>query len=656
MANTKMQPFNPTDIPQALKDLPRWAVWRAVWNEKREKFDKIPHCPVAPFYGISTAKPQEWRTFALAQSALTRNADRFAGLGLVLTGLEGYTFLDLDHCLVDGQLSVWADELVQQLGTYTEVSPSGTGLRMVMQGRAPADWTNHERGLEVYAGHEPRYLTFTGQVWGSPRGISPVTLETLEQLGVRYGKPADKTADIITIALPDLLDELAVPDLATLDLPARTREFLVDGLHSGDRSRELFIAGIALYKAGLDDAEVLSLLWASDHVREVALDHRRQDPDRALLYLWRETCCKGKARAAQSALVSVEDFEVLDSEPATDKTIKPQRFPLIPAATFASRKAPDWLIKHVLPDAELLMLFGESTAGKSFVALDLCCAIARGVAWRGHKTRQGRVVMVVAEGAGGFRNRLQAYAQHNNCDLSTFPLDIIEVVPNLLIKDDALDLARGILAGGPVALLVIDTFAQTTPGSNENSGEDMGRALAHCKGIHRATKAPVLLVHHAGKDLSRGARGWSGLRAAADAELEISRDGDYRAIRITKGKDGEDGREWPFALETITVGIDEDGEDITSCVVSHVEGSRKPMARRKPEPKGSKQRLVATVLADMEGLGEGVPVADLVDACVAQIAHDEGKRDTRRQHVLQAINSMVEAGAVELANGCVLSA
>src|SRR5262249_54953770 len=136
---------------------------------------------------------------------------------------------------------------------------------------------------------------------------------------------------------------------------------------------------------------------------------------------------------------------------------------------------------------------------------------------------------------------------------------------------------------GGASIVVVDTLAQATPGANENAGEDMGRVLANCKAIRRATGATVLLIHHAGKDLSRGARGWSGLRAAADAEIEISRlDDSNRLATITKQKDGTDGAKYPFKLAVVPLGEDADGEVIDSCVVTHLD----TVPRRQREPTG----------------------------------------------------------------------
>jgi RecA-family ATPase len=175
----------------------------------------------------------------------------------------------------------------------------------------------------------------------------------------------------------------------------------------------------------------------------------------------------------------------------------------VQAGSFASGKPMGWMIKDVLPRAEVVMVYGESGSGKSFVVLDLGGAVARGTEWRGKRTKKGRVVYVVAEGAAGFRNRLKAYAAKHGIDLTDLDVWVIHAAPNMLLKEDALDVCKSILASGGADLVIVDTFAQVTPGANENAAEDMGKALAHCRGIHVATGAVVLLVHHSGKDQSR---------------------------------------------------------------------------------------------------------------------------------------------------------
>lgn len=338
----------------------------------------------------------------------------------------------------------------------------------------------------------------------------------------------------------------------------------------------------------------------------------------------------------------VDDFQAL---PAEDK---PPRFTVLREDEFLNAPPVSWLVKGVLPRAEVGTLYGEPASGKSFMALDIAAAIARGIDWRGHKVKQGRVVYVAAEGAAGFRNRLRAYRHQHG--LRAIGVEVIANAPNLLEKADALDVSRAILQRGKADLVIIDTLAQSMPGGNENSGEDMGRLLAHCRGIHRATGAMVLLVHHSGKDAAKGARGWSGLRAACDVELEVVRADDDRVLTVTKQKDGEDGAEFGFRLETVLLDFDVDGDEVTSCVVTHGDASAAVKGRRRQKPLGEVEKVVVKTMEDMAGLGEdALPKDKVIDAArEALTPPDTGHRDTRAQRVARAFTTLEARGMVEV--------
>lgn len=313
------------------------------------------------------------------------------------------------------------------------------------------------------------------------------------------------------------------------------------------------------------------------------------------------------------------------------------KFEVIPAAEFAAGTPPSWIVKGVLPLAEIAVIYGESASGKSFFALDLVAAVARGIEWRGCRVRQGAVVYVAAEGAGGFRKRLAAYAQSHGIDLAALPLGVVASAPNLLTDDDKA-LAQAIELAGGASIVVVDTLAQSTPGANENAGEDMGKVLARCKRLHAATGALVVLIHHSGKDATKGARGWSGIRAAVDAEIEITRLADARTARITRQKDGEDGAVFAFGLLPVRVGEDEDGEAIVSCVVEY-QHEAPPPAR---EPKGAWEKAVLQMVHELAGLGdEPLTVGAIIDNVVRTMPHDPaGGRDRRRECARRAIESL----------------
>ena len=351
---------------------------------------------------------------------------------------------------------------------------------------------------------------------------------------------------------------------------------------------------------------------------------------------------------------ALADFTALATSPvesAPTADTPRNRFAAVPAAEFAVLQSAPWIIKHILPKAEMALIYGDSGSGKTFQVLDLAGAVARGANWRGHKTNQGRVVYVAAEGANGCRRRLLAYAKHHELNLKDVPIFVIPHAPNLLLKTDAVEVAKAILAVGGADLVIMDTLAQTMPGGNENGGDDMSLALTNCKGIHRATGALVLIVHHSGKDSTKGARGWSGLRAAADMEMEVARCDDDRVLTITKQKDGEEGEAFGFTLQEVLLGLDEDGEAITSCAVqySSAKDIRKKASR---EPKGAVEKLVMRLFKDNMDLADGtVHELALLGTAVDQLPFEEGKRDTRRQRILRAIESLLSSGTLSRDKG-----
>jgi len=349
-----------------------------------------------------------------------------------------------------------------------------------------------------------------------------------------------------------------------------------------------------------------------------------------------------------------DDFEILDdtgglkalegqevivvADGSKPESAKRERFKVFDEDDLLAIPRPAWWVKNVIPKAELVVIYGASTSGKSFLAIDLFAAVGRGIPWRGFKTQRGRVVYVAAEGQGGFRNRLEAYRRHHDARSG---LKVVVDAPDLL-KADAGPLAKQILASGGADIIVIDTLAQVSPGGDENSAEDMGKVMSNCRKMHRATGALIVLIHHAGKDLSKGARGWSGLKAAADAEIEVNRIDSERWVKVTKLKDGEDGGEFRFKLMPVLLGEDEDGDDITSCVIEHLEAEKRTASR---EPGGANNRLVWRVAHELAELGDGqVPVSSVIDEAARRLPHVEGKEDRRRYLARRAIEALVDKG------------
>lgn len=329
-------------------------------------------------------------------------------------------------------------------------------------------------------------------------------------------------------------------------------------------------------------------------------------------------------------------FEDLTHAAALPEAPTTSRYRYIHADDYVHQPPLGYHIKGLIPKVEMVMLFGPPQGGKSFLALDMAASVARGVPWRGHRVHQGTVAYIAAEGSGGFVNRLAAYKSYHG--VASLDVHVLPATPNFMNGADIKELIAATVEVHPV-LIIIDTWSQVTAGGNENSGEDMGKALAQARKLYNATKATCLIVHHSGKDAERGARGWSGLLGAADAMLEIRRSGDDRVMTNTKQKDGIEGQEFGFRLNMVNLGVDADGDPVTSCVVVESEVTRAEVSL------GKNEKLLVRAVEDSMGLaGEWPDVNTVIEAAIAQLPRDSSGRDRRRDVVLRSYKKCVERG------------
>ena len=115
----------------------------------------------------------------------------------------------------------------------------------------------------------------------------------------------------------------------------------------------------------------------------------------------------------------------------------------------------------------------------------------------------------------------------------------------------------------PGGVVVVDTLNRAVPGGNENAVEDMGAFIALCDAIARELQCFVLIVHHSGKDTTKGSRGHSSLLGAIDTEICVA-DG---VMTVTKQRDGEGGLHFAVGLEVVELGTTPTGKAVTSRVV-----------------------------------------------------------------------------------------
>jgi len=153
-ANDQAAALCAEQIPQDLRRLRRWVLWR--YEERDGKPTKVPYCPDGRKAFVND--PSTWSSFPTCLDAARR--DGYSGVGFVLG--DGFVGIDLDACVDPhtGEIESWAQQIVERLATYSELSPSGRGVHLICRGSLPPGRRRKDR-IELY--DRDRYFTVTGQ-------------------------------------------------------------------------------------------------------------------------------------------------------------------------------------------------------------------------------------------------------------------------------------------------------------------------------------------------------------------------------------------------------------------------------------------------------------------------------------------------------------
>ncbi|NQW11054.1 MAG: AAA family ATPase [Alphaproteobacteria bacterium] len=264
-------------------------------------------------------------------------------------------------------------------------------------------------------------------------------------------------------------------------------------------------------------------------------------------------------------------------------------------------------VEGLLLDGQLSLLYGESGTGKTFFATDIALHVALGWKWRDRQIERGAVLYIAAEGGFGVRNRIAAFRSRH--DVTTAPFAVAPTTIDLLNNDNDGDAGAVVEAiadlqaatGYLVKMVVVDTLSRALAGGDENSSADMGALVSNIDQIRAQTGVHVMLVHHSGKDTSKGARGHSLLRAAVDTEIEVQRPEGEKVgtAKVRKQRDLECTGRFGYRLEPVELGANDRGMPITSCVVMDVAASSSARASIKlSDEQRAFMREVKTALTD----------------------------------------------------------
>ncbi len=307
---------------------------------------------------------------------------------------------------------------------------------------------------------------------------------------------------------------------------------------------------------------------------------------------------------------------------------------------------PSWLITDILPAAGVTVLYGAPGSYKSFVALDLAAHFVLGWDWCGKPTAQpwgytlggmrrkhNRGLYVAGEGT--YVNRNQAWYLHHGRPHIGRDL-LFKQRPVNLLNDAEVEWLLEVVLDNDIELVVIDTLSRAITGADENSAQEITPALEACTRLGREANCAVLLVHHTGKDPSRGERGTSAIQGNADARLECRKPAPLRCVLYNrKQKESESEEQIRLRLQKVAW----EGFRPGDSLVAVPDTSPPPAAEAGSSKATSEQFAKATAVARQlrETNGEWPSARQLADHPEVEL------KKTRAGELLQQLKQEPEA-------------
>ena len=553
--------FDYDNIPPEMQARRQWVLW-GVGKNLNPKAVKIPRQaknPTGP--NASSTDPQTWAEFQEAHAWYQIGDAR--GIGYEITPADGLVAVDFDHCLdTAGNLLPPFDEWIKALPGYWELSQSGTGLHGFVRGTLPAGCSNKrridpqnadEREVELYV--QERYIALTGALWGPQTTLAdapsaqPGIDAILEQMHMR---PEDAAAGAALPDVPDRPEEEITaiikaalaksPDFYTLwnwtERPGKL----------GNESKDDIAFVCSAWKATEYELSAGDLMhgldaspWAQTKTNSPEKDHwdkwfacgaRKDGAYR------RNTALRAYQRAKQDEAAKIEGFTSLAANlPAGG---------VFTAAELDKMDLPpvQWAVPGLLP-AGLSFLVAAPKMGKSWMALDLCLAVAAGGEWLGRKVNQGPTLYLDLEDSA---NRAQARMRTLLDGFTAAPETCTFRLLAPILGPDLFKILDEWIAANPGAKVVcIDTFQKIKPatGKNETSYSADYRICAPLQSWAQQHNICVLLVHHTRKgtgsaDIFEGINGSQGLMGSADAVLMLTKEDGRFAEEATLSVTGRD--------------------------------------------------------------------------------------------------------------------
>lgn len=472
-------------IPLCLRERAQWVCWKYVNRDGRRT--KV---PVNPRFGwnASVSDPNSWGAFEEAVDAY-EHSDTLEGIGFVFSADDPFCGIDVDDCLDEQGQLLWGDDLLAPLATYTEVSPSGRGLKLFLEGKKPdfarcrrTGFGPDKRGeIEVY--DHSRVFAVTGRVWGTTFDVVNRQAE-LEELCRRLWPQLPKAEQGSTI-LNGRLDGCIT---AMLKLNVADRN---------DGSFRLYSVCCRCVEFDLTDSEAMQAVRAYEVVRPFPT--RWSDQEIVQRLRDAERSCRRGVAASKTADAS--QYITAPSEAAPS----PLSIRHLVGGYPALREP---VIHGLLRQGETLNIISAPKIGKSWLATDLALAIASGRPWLGtYATERGDVLCIDNE----LHCETSAHRIPKAAEARGIPLE--EIGEHMFVENlrgrlkDILSLSTYFerIEPGRFRIIVLDAFYRFMPrDTDENDNGAMAHVYNYLDAYANRLGCSFVLIHHSSKGNQSG--------------------------------------------------------------------------------------------------------------------------------------------------------
>ena len=592
------------NIPDELTVIPNWIDWRYMPPTSGPKWRKIPFQVNGK--PADTTDPSTWTSFEA--TCAKYEAGGYAGIGFVFDGTIGedglcYVGIDLDGCIVDGVLQEPARSQIKQLNTYTELSPSGTGVHIIVRAKPLRAYKSGDSKVEVYC--DKRYFTFTGQTLATFTQIkaAPEAVEALiNEARAKDGKQTatasatSKTNNVINLAnfkngpaaafRGHETDELLSDGLAADIEEIRSAAVFIPASAISAEGEWMNVARALAHEAAINNPDQTEELYEIlDEVSKTAPGYNKEENRSRFDRYMNEAGTHPTPRTIATIfdLARKHGWQGQDLPAAAPTSIPqtaqlPTKLMQTSAAFIANYIPPEYLIDGFLQRRFIYSFTGPTGSGKTSIVLLLAIHVALGLPLAGKEVEGGRVLMFAGENPDDVRARWIKL-----CEVMGYEPDKLDVVfmpftLNLSAETIRKRIDAEAAEHGPFSLLIVDTSASYYSGNDENDNVALGN---HARMLRTFTELPggptILVTCHPTKNPDMAnllPRGGGAFLAEVDGNLVCVKDPNMMTVEITThGKfRGPDFASFSFRLEAGTSEklVDAKGRSIWSVYAKEI--------------------------------------------------------------------------------------